>query len=255
MKIKIVFSILVSLLSLFANAEKTTTVHLAGDSTMSDKDLKDYPETGWGMPFAHFFNDSIVVKNYAKNGRSTRTFIEEGLWQSVLDNLKAGDYVFIQFGHNDESEHKKDRYTTPKQYKANLTRFITDVNKKDAQPILLSSVTRRYFDSEGKIKRTHPYAPLAVEVAEKTQVLFIDMESITRQFFQGMGDVNSTLRFMHLRAGQHPNYPNGVKDDTHFNELGAREVAQLVLRELEKMDHPLAKATRDVDPKHLKLSY
>lgn len=231
------------------------SLFMAGDSTMSIKDMKDYPETGWGMPFAVFFDESITVQNLARNGRSTRTFIEEGLWQTILDNLRPGDIVIIQFGHNDESEHKVDRYTTPAQYKANLTRFIRETRAKGASPLLLSPITRRYFEENGKIKHTHPYAPLSREVARNEQVDFIDMETITREYFQQLGDTNSALRFLHIAPDLHPNYPNGVRDDTHLNQLGAREVAQLVLKELKKMDHPLVEKLRKPDPKHLSFNY
>ena len=103
---------------------------MAGDSTMSIKEIKAYPETGWGMPFVHFWDSTVTVVNKAKNGRSTKTFISEGLWKSITDEAGDGDYVIIQFGHNDESVEKKERYSTPDEYKANLTRFITETKSK-----------------------------------------------------------------------------------------------------------------------------
>ena len=237
-------------------ANEATRVFMAGDSTMSIKEIKDYPETGWGMPFSYFFNDNIIVENRAKNGRSTNSFIAEGRWQKIVDELKSGDYVIIEFGHNDQSKHKTDRYTSPQEFSANLTRFISDVRRKNAQAILMTPITRRYFDKNGNITNTHPiYADLVREVASETKVDFIDMEKVTQQYFQQLGDENSALRFMHILPNLHPNYPNGVKDNTHLNQLGAREVAQLVLTELKKIDHPLSKNLREVDPKHLKLSY
>jgi len=235
--------------------EGITTIYMAGDSTMAIKEVKDEPETGWGVPFAIFFDDSVNVVNHAKNGRSTRTFIEEGRWAEIVDALQPGDYVIIQFGHNDESEQKVDRYTTPDQYKANLTRFIEETRTLGAQPILLSPITRRHFNAEGKIEPTHSYAPLSIEVAEETGVEFIDMESITRDYFQAMGDAESAVRFMHIPPDTHPNYPNGIRDNTHTNHLGAREVAQLFLAELKKRNHPLASRVRTPDPKHLQQSY
>ncbi|HEY8570140.1 MAG TPA: rhamnogalacturonan acetylesterase [Microbulbifer sp.] len=238
-----------------AMAEPQTTIFMAGDSTMAIKEIKDYPETGWGVPFAVFFDDAIKVDNRAMNGRSTRTFIEEGRWKGIMDEIKTGDYVIIQFGHNDESESKKDRYTPPAQYKANLSRFINDVRKAGAEPILMSPITRRYFEGEHQIQHTHPYAPLVREVAAKEKVEFIDMEVVTREYFQAMGDKDSALRFMHIAPDLHPNYPLGVRDDTHLNQLGAREVAQLVLAELRKREHALAKRLRTPDPKHLALKY
>ena len=232
--------------------EQKTTVYMAGDSTMSIKEVKDYPETGWGEPFAHFFNDSIEVRNLARNGRSTRTFIEEGLWQKITDDLKPGDFVIIQFGHNDEVPSKTDRYTTPGDYKANLTRFIQDTRKRGAEPILMSPITRRYFNDSGLIKHTHPYAPLSIEVARETGVEFIDMDATTREYFQAMGDEDSAVRFFHIPPDTQP---NGIRDNTHLNRLGAREVAQLVLAELKKRGHPLASRLRTPDPKHLEYSY
>lgn len=243
--------------SYLALAQKTqlTTIYMAGDSTMSVKAKKDYPETGWGSPFADFFNDSIEVKNLAKNGASTRTFIELGLWRSIVDNIRAGDFVFIQFGHNDEVKQKTDRYTPPAQFKHNLAAFIEQSLARKATPILLSSVTRRHFDAEGKIKVTHPYAKLSREVARQSSVTFIDMDQISRDYFQAMGEQSSALRFLHLRPDTHPNYPNGIRDNTHFNELGAREIAQLVLAELKRKQHPLLRHLRSAEAKHLTFSY
>jgi len=233
-----------------------TQVFLAGDSTMSIKEVKDYPETGWGMPFSYFFDENISVSNRAKNGRSTKTFISEQRWQGIYDELKAGDFVVIQFGHNDQSKHKTDRYTPPAQFTANLTRFISDVRAKKAYPILMTPITRRYFNDDGTIKETHLiYADLVRDVAKNTEVDFIDMEKVSKHYFQQLGEPLSRLRFMHILPDLHPNYPNGVTDNTHLNQLGAREVAQLVLAELKLMNHPLAERLRAVDPKHLKLSY
>lgn len=250
------FVLLVSVLTHAAEVKSTnkmTHVFMAGDSTMSIKEVKDYPETGWGVPFSYFFDEHLVVDNRARNGRSTRTFKSEGRWQSIMDELSSDDYVFIQFGHNDQSEHKKDRYTPPKDFQANLTGFVADVRSKGAEPILLTPITRRYFNEQGVIEPTHGvYADLVRDVAREQKVTFLDMEAITREYFQAMGDDLSALRFMHIAADLHPNYPIGVSDDTHLNHLGAREVAQLVLTELKRQQHPLASRLRTPDPKHLK---
>ncbi|WP_420909897.1 rhamnogalacturonan acetylesterase [Microbulbifer elongatus] len=231
------------------------TLYMAGDSTMSIKSGEDFPETGWGVPFALFFDEALQVENHAMNGRSTRTFIEEGRWQKIEQALTPGDFVIIQFGHNDESQHKKDRYTTPAQYKANLARFIRDTRAKGAYPLLMSPITRRYFDAEGAIRQTHPYTPLSREVASEEEVDFIDMDAITRAHFQQQGDRDSALRFLHIKPDTHPNYPNGVRDDTHLNQLGAREVAQLVLQALKTMEHPLVDSLRAPLPKHRTFRY
>lgn len=239
------------------NAEQNSApqILMAGDSTMSIKETKDYPETGWGMPFATFFSEQVTIHNFAKNGRSTKTFRTEGLWKQLIDLTQAGDVVFIQFGHNDESESKVERYTTPQEYRLNLTNYINEVRLKQATPILLSPVSRRYFEDSGKIGETHPYSIYVEQVAKETGVEYIDMDTITRDYFSALGDENSAIRFMHIKPGIHPNYPNGVKDNTHFNELGAREVAQLVLAALKQGQSPLMEHLRPVDPKHIGLHY
>src|SRR3954471_18563281 len=110
----------------FTSPPKKIRVWLIGDSTMANKEVKAYPETGWGMPFSYFFDSTVTLDNRAKNGRSTKSFIAEGLWQPVVDNMGEGDYVFIQFGHNDEGKEKVGRYTTPDEFKTNLIRYVSD---------------------------------------------------------------------------------------------------------------------------------
>ena len=138
---------LVLLIAGLANATRAQgeiTVYLAGDSTMAEKLEEKRPETGWGEKLQQFFDsDKVKISNRAKNGRSTKTFLAEGLWQDILQNLKPGDYVFIQFGHNDASKEKVDRYTPPVDYQANLVRFVREVLDCRAHPVLLTPVVRR----------------------------------------------------------------------------------------------------------------
>lgn len=207
---------------------------------MSNKAVAAYPETGWGMPFAIMFDSSVMVDNRAKNGRSTRTFISENLWQPVADNLKAGDYVFMQFGHNDESKEKTDRYTSPEDYKKNLVKFITETRARNANPVLLTPVTRRKF-KEGVIQETHvEYSKLVLEVANELTVPVIDLDTKSRELLQNYGEEKSKLLFLQLELGEHPNYPEGKDDNTHFSELGARKIAQLVLNEIKNLKLELA---------------
>jgi lysophospholipase L1-like esterase len=218
------------LASWFSSAQQTSPsgikVHLAGDSTMSNKEVTAYPETGWGMPFAHFFDASVTVDNRAKNGRSTKTFLSEGLWQSLATDLQAGDYVFIQFGHNDESKEKVGRYTPPEEYKANLIRFVSETRSKKAMPVLLTPVARRKFDAAGRIVETHEvYSAVVRSVAKDENVPLIDLDAKSQVLLQDYGPENSKLLFNWLEPGEHPNYPDGVSDNTHFNELGARKIA------------------------------
>jgi len=229
------------ILMAFNMDNRRITVFMAGDSTMSVKETKAYPETGWGMPFVYFFDSSITIVNKAKNGRSTRTFISDGLWGSIIDNVKPGDYVFIEFGHNDESKEKVDRYTTPEEYKANLTKFVTETRNKKGLPILLTPLSRRKFDAGGTALETHEiYSPLVREVAKEQNVPMIDLDEKSKELLQQMGPENSKLLFNKLGPGEHPNYPEGVDDNTHFNELGARKMAELVLQSMKDMKIELA---------------
>jgi lysophospholipase L1-like esterase len=231
---------LVALLSADTSADKIT-VYLIGDSTMSTKAVSAYPETGWGMPFSIMFDSTVAVENHAMNGRSTRTFISENRWSVIFDKLKPGDYVFIQFGHNDESKEKTERYTSPDDYKKNLVRFITEARAKNAKPILITPVSRRKF-AEGKIQETHVgYSPLVLQVAQQNNVPVIDLDKLSRELLQEFGEDKSKFLFLQLEPGEHPNYPSGKDDNTHFNELGARKIAQIVLQEIRTLDPELAK--------------
>ncbi|HWK03142.1 MAG TPA: pectate lyase [Puia sp.] len=224
---RILFGVALTLLSFMPPPGKKIKVWLIGDSTMSDKEARAYPETGWGMPFAGFFDSTVTVDNRAKNGRSTKSFIAEQRWQSVEGDLKEGDYVLIQFGHNDEVP-TKTTYTPEKDFAANLVRFITGSRNKKATPILITPVARRKFDSSGHIEETHAiYAAIVRQVAAEQQVPLIDLDKESQALIQQFED--SRLLFNYLEPGQNPNYPEGKKDDTHFSELGARKMAEIVL--------------------------
>ncbi|MBE2229691.1 MAG: rhamnogalacturonan acetylesterase [Chitinophagaceae bacterium] len=237
---KLFLLMLPALLGSFMLPEKKIKIFLAGDSTMSIKETRYYPETGWGMPFVYFWDSSIAVINKAKNGRSTSSFRNEGLWKQILDEGSEGDYVFIQFGHNDEVPTKK-TYTTESEFRNNLTRFVQEAREKKLTPLLLTPVARRKFDSTGKVEGTHEvYAQIVRDVARELQVYLIDLDRKSQELYQEMGAKNSRLLFVQLKPGEHPNYPNGKEDNTHFSELGARLIAQLVLQELKALNTGLS---------------
>lgn len=232
---------LFALMAFNFSEKKKIKIWLIGDSTMSVKEKKAFPETGWGMPFVHFWDSTVTVDNRAINGRSSKSFIVEKLWQPVLENLNEGDYVFIQFGHNDESKEKGERYSTPDEFKANLLKFVTESRSKKAIPVLLTPVARRKFDAAGEIKETHgEYPALVKQVAAENNVPCIDLNEKTKALLQHFGPEASKYLFNYLAPGEHPNYPNGLSDDTHFSELGARKTAQLVLAEIKNMKLKLA---------------
>ena len=162
-----IISILIFASSIFAQ-KSPITIFIAGDSTAAEKLPEKRPETGWGEKFGQFFKDGKVkIENRAMNGRSTKTFISENRWQAIVDDLKKGDYVFIQFGHNDRSKEKGERYTPPEDYRKNLIKFIGEVRAKKANPVLLTPVMRRRFDKDGKFYDTHGEYPDIVRAVAK----------------------------------------------------------------------------------------
>jgi lysophospholipase L1-like esterase len=240
MRIKTITFIGLTLLLLSFKSDDQLTVYLIGDSTLSIKEVKNYPETGWGMPFAWFFDSSVKVDDRAMNGRSTRSFIEENRWEPVVKALKPGDEVFIQFGHNDEVPTKK-TYTNEHDFVMYLTQYVKETQAKGALPILITPVARRKFDANGKLEDTHlVYAQLVRDLARTLDVPLIDLTQKSMDLLQKLGPVQSTMLYNHLAAGENPNYPDGKTDDTHFNELGARKMAQLVLQGVRELKLPLA---------------
>jgi lysophospholipase L1-like esterase len=229
------------LLTTFSLPEKKNiTFWLCGDSTMSIKDKKAYPETGWGMPFVFFWDSTVTVENLARNGRGTSSFRNEGTWKQVMDRAKEGDYVVVQFGHNDEVP-TKETYTNETEFKKNLKQYVEEARSKKVIPLLLTPMARRKFDSTGKIAGTHDvYSQIVRDVAKEEKVVVFDMDKLTQQLYQEFGVENSKLLFLHLKPGEHPNYPDGKEDNTHFSELGARLVAQLVLKEIKSQIPELA---------------
>lgn len=216
--------------------QKHTTVYMIGDSTMANKLVDKFPETGWGMPFSKMFDETITVDNRSMNGRSTKSFINEKRWQPIVDALKEGDYVFIEFGHNDEKVEKPAVGTSIEEFKANLTKFITETKAAKATPILLTPVNRWKFDSLGNFQDTHGAYPEAVrEVAKTYNVPFIDMYNKTKFLMQKIGPEASHKWFNQLEKGENANYPNGVKDNTHFNPIGAKQIADLAVEGLKEL--------------------
>jgi len=238
------FLVLSVVASAFSSAlgKDPIVIYLAGDSTMAEKTPDKRPETGWGeMLEKHFTPGHIKVENHARNGRSTRSFIAENLWQEIVDKLKPGDYVFIQFGHNDEKV-GTDRYASPDDYGLNLKRFVADVRAKHANPVLLTPVMRRSFDKEGKFADTHgAYPDVVRKVAAELKVPLIDMHRASEKVLVQYGADESRKLFLQLKAGEDPNYPKGVEDNTHFNPVGAETMASLAVAEIRSLKLPIAK--------------
>ena len=224
----------------------SVTIYLAGDSTCANKTPDKRPETGWGeMLGLHFKDGKVKVDNRAANGRSTKSFIAEGKWQGIINELKKGDYVFVQFGHNDESKDKGERYTPPEDYKKNLVRFIADVRGRDATIILLTPVMRRRFDKDGRFYDTHgEYPDIVRSVASEHKVLLIDMHRSSQKVIERYGVDGSRSLFLQLKPGENQNYPDGVEDNTHFSALGAEKMAGLVVEAIRESKIALRKTLK-----------
>ena len=224
------------LISLNCFAQKPT-IYGIGDSTMANKTKpEENPERGWGQMLPLFFNDNITIDNRAQNGRSTRSFIAEKRWDDILKTLKKGDYVFIQFGHNDQKEKDSTRYTNPHTaYRHNLIRFVEETRAKGATPILFSSIVRRNFNEKGVLISTHGEYTMEVRlVAQEYNVPFIDMEYYTELLEQSYGPEKSKQLHLHFKAGEIPYYKEDKADDTHLGVKGATEVAKIAVEELKK---------------------
>ncbi len=204
------------------------TIHLMGDSTMAEKDLpKAGAERGWGMMFQNFLDEGVQVINYAQNGRSTKSFIDLGLWDKVYNAVKPGDYVFIQFGHNDSKADDPARYAPAYgAYQDNLRLFIDGVREKGGTPVLLTPVARRWF-KEGKLDRNcHTDYPAAMKaVAEEERVTLLDITTPTLDWIEGLGDEASKAFFM---------ISTGKDDNTHTVASGARKVTEIVCERIKE---------------------
>ena len=221
-----------------------TTIFSIGDSTMASKvNPAENPEHGWVQVLAPFFNSSIIIDNRAVNGRSTRSFLNENRWDSVCKILKKGDYVFIQFGHNDQKVEDPKRYTNPHTaYRYNLIKFVMDSRAKGATPILFSSIVRRNFNDNGVLVDTHGDYPMETRlVAQQYNVPFIDLNYLTEKLEESYGMEESKKLHLHFKAGENSYYKQEKNDDTHLSNLGATEVAKLVIAALKMSDLDLKK--------------
>ena len=242
-KIYLKFSLIliVALLALNFYQEVKVRIFLIGDSTMADKPLADNPERGWGQMFPMFFTDQVQIDNYAKNGRSTKSFIDEGRWKTVFDKLQKGDYVFIQFGHNDEKKDDTTRYTKPHTtFKTNLLKFVKESKEKGAVPVLLTPVARRKFDKDNKLVSTHgEYPEVVKEVAKEQNVPLIDLEKSSTILFNKLGPEGTKKIFLWIPPGEYKTLPEGKEDNTHFQQDGAIKIAGLVVDGIKELNLPL----------------
>lgn len=218
-------------------ASSFTTVHLMGDSTMAEKDLpKAGEERGWGMMLQNFLNpEEVKVINYAQNGRSTKSFIDLGLWDKVYAAIQPGDYVFIQFGHNDAKADDPARYAAAfGAYQDNLRLFVDGVREKGGTPVLITPVARRWFKEGGLDRNCHTDYPAAMKaVAKEKDVILLDVTTPTLDWIEGLGDEASRAFFM---------ISTGKNDNTHLVPAGARKVTEIVCGLIKEQIPELAKS-------------
>lgn len=209
-----------------------------GDSIMQKNDWRTFPQTGWVQELSRFFYQTVNFKNFAKNGRSTKSFITEGRFDEVLSFCEKGDFALIQFGHNDEKETDPARYTSPApdgEFRKNLEFFIKSFESKGVLPVLLSPMARRKFKDE-KPENTHGLYPEAVkETAEKMNVPFIDMTSLTMKLLEKKGEQASRDFYMNFDAGQYENFPEGKSDNSHLRPAGAFEFSKIAAFQISKI--------------------
>ena len=238
----------------------SVTVFMIGDSTMANKPLdKENQERGWGQMLPIYFEGPIKVDNHAVNGRSSKSFIDEGRWEKVREQIRPGDYVIIQFGHNDEKAKSPDRYTVPgSTFDANLKKFVSETREKGGTPILMNSIVRRNFPANGiaaaqtddrqktwkkglenypaegdTLVDTHgDYRIAPRNVAEEMGVAFVDMNALTHELVQGLGKDASKSLYMWMPGGVYEFAPNGRIDNTHLNVFGGIVVSRLAVNAL-----------------------
>lgn len=248
-KIFLPLILLLSLLSLLSgHNEKSVTIYMIGDSTMANKDLKGgNPERGWGFVLPGFFSEEVYIENHAQNGRSTKSFIDEGRWEVVRNKIKKGDYVFIQFGHNDEKE-SADRHTEPgSTFDDNLRRFINETRERGGKPVLFNSIVRRNF-VDGELTDTHgEYKEAPRRVAQEMNVPFIDHNRLTHEWVASLGDEASRKYFMWIAPDKLACCPKGKEDNTHLNIQGAKIVALLAVQALAEQLPELKQYMRHYD--------
>ncbi len=222
-----------------ASAPNIPTLYIAGDSTVTDQ--PNEPWAGWGQMLPRFFDAGIAVANYAESGETLRAFVGEKRLEKILDSLKTGDYLFIQFGHNDMKERDEGigAFTS---YSDSLRAMIAAAKNAGATPVLLTPMERRRFDANGKSEATLGDYPAAVRrVAREEKVPLIDLNALSTRFYQALGPEGSKKAFVHFAANTFPGQSVALRDDTHFNPYGAFQLARGVVEAIKTVAPELAK--------------
>ena len=236
--------ILVALLLVIAACTQTKqkpTLFLVGDSTMADKPDLEYPERGWGQLLPTFFDTSkIEIQNHAKNGRSTRSFIYESRWDTVLSRMKAGDFVVIQFAHNDDIITKSKTYSTPTEFRYNFIKYVKETLEKGATPILCTPIVRRNFIDSMLVETHGEYPDIIRDVAKQFNVPLIDLHLESKNLLTQLGEEASKPIYLQIPPGVYKKAPNGKIDNTHFSAFGATTWSKIFTEDIKKQNLELA---------------
>ncbi|MFC9430369.1 rhamnogalacturonan acetylesterase [Streptomyces sp. NPDC056987] len=226
-----------------AASAATGTLYIASDSTAQTYNSGYYPQAGWGQTLPAFFSSNITVANRAIGGRSSRSFVEQGRLAAIHQVIKPGDYLFVQFGHNDATVGNAERYTPPADYKEYLRNdYIRATRARGATPVVVTPVSRRSYNaSTGQFNVSFPaYVDAAKAVAAEEGAPLVDLSALSRAYLNGIGIEASKNVFLWLNPGQYPNFPNGVSDDTHFQQNGATQMSRLVAQAVARLGLPLS---------------
>jgi lysophospholipase L1-like esterase len=230
-----------SLRSLTVEPVDVPTVYLAADSTVVDQ--QKAPWAAWGQMLPAFFNDKVAVANEAESGETIRSFVNENRLDKIMSTLRAGDYLFIQFAHNDQKPGRG--FVSISQYKSLLRHYIALVRDKGAYPVLVTSMNRRDFNANGKIIPTLGDYPNAMrQVARQQHVPLIDLNAMSKTLFEAMGPQGTLKAFVHFPAHTFPDQPKALADNTHFTSYGALELAKCVVQGIRNVHLPIAKDIR-----------
>jgi len=197
----------------------------------------NYPGRGWMQMMSLYFDDQTIINNMAASGRSSKSFRDEGKWAKVIAQVQPGDYVFIQFGHNDEKKDTLRHTDAETTFRQNIINYVNEVRAKNAQPVLFTSITRRAFDKNGKLIDTHgKYVTVIRDLAPELHVPLVDLNKLTSDMVQKLGPDKSKKLYMYVEPGVTSRLPNGRKDNTHLCIYGATKVAGLAAQSLKALD-------------------
>lgn len=213
-------------------------IYWAGDSTVQTNDITTYPQTGIGQVFSLYLKEGVCVSNHAKNGRSTKSFMDEGRLQVIDEQIQEGDFMFIQFGHNDEKIEDPTRYTSPYgTFKENLKFYIHIAKNHGAYPVLITPLERRCFGDEEVLSAgAHgDYVAGMKEVSVEESVPLVDLYTMSRAMMNAAGKSETEDWFMNIKPGMYENYPDGQTDNTHLKYAGAVGFAGLIAKGLKEL--------------------